>query len=50
MKAKKLYKYFKKGEMFIDGTLWWVANLRKRMVKTRTCRFQKHKNKDDECE
>ena len=43
MKPKKLYKNWKRGEVFENGTLWCVKGLRKRMAKKRTCRFQKHK-------
>ena len=48
MKAKKLYKRNKGGEVWERGRLWDVKKLRKRMVEKRTCRFRKHKNKEEE--
>ncbi len=48
MKSKKLNKHLKKGEIWEDDTLYDVKNTRKRQSKKRTCRFKKHRDRDDD--
>jgi hypothetical protein len=45
MKPKKIYKYWKYGEVFENDKLWNVRKFLKRHLLKRTCRFRKHKLK-----
>ena len=47
MKPKKLRKKWKGGEVWKNNTLWCVKKLLKRQLLKRTCRYRKHKHKDE---